>query len=80
MALNTVIRVDAYDFSSTGNAYAKKEVVAIPLPAEFVTASSPDPRVYVYSRIKYREGGPGGLLKEVLTAETVSQLVTKANA
>lgn len=87
MALNTVISVDVYDFSSTGNAYVTKRRQAIPLPAEFVDITSatrpngsPDPRVYCYSKILYHEGGAGGLLKEAYTAETVAQLITKANA
>lgn len=82
MALNTVISVDVYDFGTTGNAYASKKRMAIPLPAQFVdvTGASPDPRVYVYSKILYHQGGPGGYLLEAYTAETVAQLVTKANA
>ena len=81
MGLNTVISVDVYDFGNTGNAYSSKRLAALPLPAEFVdvTGASPDPRVYVYSKIVYHQGGPGGLLKEAYTAETVAELVTKAN-
>lgn len=56
----------------------------IPMPAEFITvpaANQPDqgvPRKYVYSQIIYPRGG--GLFETVYTAETVAQLIVKANA
>lgn len=87
MALNTVLAVTVYDFESTGNNFVAKKLRAVPLPAEFVDITgetningSPDQRVYCYSKILYHQGGPGGILKEAYTAETVAALVARANS
>lgn len=81
MALNTAIAVTVYNFDATGNKFRSKELRNIPLPAEVVPAVSPDPSVFVYSKLLYSEGGRlGGMLKEAYTAETVSQILTRMNA
>lgn len=80
MASNSSLSTTVYNFDATGNKFKSKQLQAIPLPAEFVPATSPDPAVFVYSKIIYREAGGSGMLKEAYTAETVAQLITKANA
>jgi len=78
MGANSSIICDVYDFSSVNNKFVKKTQTAIPLPATFDPATSPDPNVFVYSKVVYQM--PTGLVKEAYTAETVSQLLVKANA
>lgn len=78
MASNSSILVDVYSFNSVGNYFVSKQQQPIPLPALFVKAQSPDPRVYCYSKIVYQM--PDGGIREAYTAETVAQLNTKANA
>lgn len=77
----TVISVTVYNFDATGNKFKSKQLQAIPVPAEVVPATSPDPSVFVYSKILYTEGGKtGGMLKEAYTAETVASIITKMQA
>ena len=74
-----MISVNVYDFSTTGNQYAKKQLVGLPTAGLFVeTATSPDPRVYVYSRLRYPALGIAD--PAYLTAETVTQIIAKVVA
>lgn len=78
-----VISVDVYNFESTGNAYVSNKVQGIPMPAEFIDIRSTplatwqNTGKYVYSKIVYSSAG---IRKEALVAETVADLITKANA
>lgn len=78
MGLNTTISVDVYKFDTSGNYFREKVLTGIPLPAIFVKAQSPDPRVYCYSKIVYEF--PKGNVQQAYTAESVSSLITKSNA
>lgn len=74
----TQLIVDVYHFNSVGNYFVNKQQTVVPLPAQFVKAQSPDPRVYCYSKILYQM--PNGLIKEAYTAETVAALTSRANS
>jgi hypothetical protein len=79
MAQNSVISTDVYFFNSVGNKFVRKQLESIPLPAKFspiAAGGSPDPSVYVYSKINYGTN----FQQEAYSAETVAQLQTKANA
>ena len=75
-----VIHVDVYNFDSTGNSYVSKKAQGLPTQGLFVSGVGPAPTsgVYVYSKLTYPALGLGG--KEYLTAESVSSIITKANA
>lgn len=73
-----IISVDVYDFSTTGNNFATKRLMGLPVPGAFVSvAQSPDPRVYCYSAISYPALGIAN--QPFLTAETVAEILTKMN-
>lgn len=74
----TQLIVDVYNFDSSGNFFVNKVQQAIPLPAQFVKATSPDSRVYVYSKIVYEQ--PKGFPRQAYTAETVAALAARANS
>jgi len=78
MASNSSILVTVYDFNQVGNKFKKTYLQAIPLPAQFAVAVSPDPTgPMIYSKITYEQ--PRGMINEAYTAETVAQLAVKAN-
>lgn len=73
-----IISVDVYDFATTGNQYANKRLMGLPVQGAIVeVARSPDPRVYVYSQIRYPDWGIAQ--GPFLTAETVAEILTKMN-
>lgn len=61
---------DVYFFDSTGNKFRTKKTESIPLPAIFQPTVSPDPSVFVYSKILY---GPNYTL-QAYVGETVAAL------
>jgi hypothetical protein len=73
-----VLLVDVYSFASSGNKFVSKKLQAIPLPVQFVTAQSPDPTVFVYSKILYEM--PKGMIQEAYVAESVSSLASRVNS
>jgi len=73
-----VISTTVYHFNSAGNAFVKTEVLGIPTPAMVVPASSPDPKVYCYSKLITQPYGPNP--KEYYTAESVASLISKQNS
>lgn len=73
-----VLLVDIYQFNSAGNKYSSKALQAIPIPCQVVAATSPDPSVYVYSKVIYEM--PKGMIQEGYTAESVSAIASRLNS
>jgi hypothetical protein len=75
-----IISTSVYNFDGTGNEKISIQERGLPVAGAFVEpASSPDPRVYIYSRIRY----PGLALADsspLYTAETVAEIIAKMQA
>jgi hypothetical protein len=69
------LSIDVYHFSSTGNAFVRKETKNIPLPAIFTPcAPGPDGMMRVYTKINYGVN----YQQEAYVGQTVAQLETLA--
>lgn len=81
-----VISVTVYDFNAVGNKKYGTNLMGLPTQGAFVSpvqanGGSPDPSVYVYSKISYPGLGPATPhANGYYTAETVAQIITKMNA
>ncbi len=79
--MGNLISVTVYDFGSAGNKRFKTTLMGLPTKDMFVeVARSPDPNIYCYSIIRYPALGLAIPEGGYLTAQTVAQIITLANA